>query len=101
MAYFRGQFHADGFTRKAPSNILFDHQPEHHPGKELTLKDFRMTMIGTVKWLILSLSQEGVMITNTLKLQEVNGAKVILMNNKIMFYQSGVIRVKPGGVVNK
>ena len=33
LTYFRGSFHADGLTRKVPSNILFDHQREHHPGK--------------------------------------------------------------------
>ena len=33
LTYFRGSFHADGLTRKVPSNILFDHQLENHPGK--------------------------------------------------------------------
>ena len=41
LAYFRGSFNADGLTSKVPGNILFDHQREHHPRKELTLKDDR------------------------------------------------------------
>ena len=100
LAYFRGHFHADGFTRKVSGNILFDHQREYHHGKKLTQKGFRMTLIGTVKQPIFRLSQEGVMIANTLKMQEVKEAKAILMNNKTMFYHPGVIRVKPGGVFN-
>ena len=74
LAYFRGSFHADGLTRKVPGNILFDHQREHHPRKELTLKDFRMKVIGTIERPILRLSREGVMIANQLKIKEEKGA---------------------------
>ena len=74
LAYFGGSFHADGLTRKVPGNILFDHQREHHPRKELTLKDFRMKVIGTIERPILRLSREGVMIANQLKIKEEKGA---------------------------
>ena len=96
-AYFRGRQHMDGFTREVTGNTLYDHNVAFHPHEKLKIKDFRMTVVSSVKRPILRLSKEGVLINHTQQQVE-RGERVILMNDRAAFHQPGVRRIRSESV---
>ena len=62
-----------------------------HPGVEMSMKDFTMSLEGTFWRPILRQSMEGVALSRAVRNRD-QGAPIIILNSKMEFHQPGVIR---------
>ena len=89
--YYRGNFHLEGLKKKNPQSVLYNHQLEMHPGVEMSMKDFTMSLEATFWLPILSQSMEGVALSRAVRNRD-QGAPITILNSKMEFLQPGVIR---------
>ena len=89
--YYRGQFHLRGLSNRSQKSVLFTHQEEVHPGLNMRMEDFRMTVESTYRRAILRQSSEGISITRGIRARDL-GMPIRIMNSKTEFHQPGIIR---------